>query len=270
MRLLLLALAAAAAAGRSASATTFHPVERTCPIGGEKFESFEMVSNSHFGARPDGKPYGPTPIVPLVECRDNGFLFFDEAISESELALLAPIVAGAEYQTMRHTETDHYRAWWLLIHSGRNDPVLVASLLLTASWEADEAPERKARYQGIFAGAAAAIERSPENAGEWFWLNLRGANALRELGRYDAAGERLDMIDQPGVLPPNAEERAGARSLIDGLRALIRERNSVSEPLRLVPLDVAARLCLDDLAAPSEKARCGEPDIRAAMARIER
>jgi hypothetical protein len=243
-------------------------VERTCPIGGEKIQSPVGTSDTHFESRPDGRPYGPNPLVPAAECPGNGFVVFDDQFTEAELTLMAAIVSSTEYQAMRKNETQHYRAWWLLEHSGRTDPARAAQVLLVASWETDEAPERKARYQKLFAGAAAAVERSPANADEWFWLNLRGANAARELGRFDIATERLDKIDRDQLLPRDDRQRKSARHLIDGLRALIKERNTASEPLHLIPIGVAASHCLDGKAEPSERAKCADPKLAAATRRL--
>lgn len=246
-------------------ATTFAPVSRTCPIGGEKFKSSEMMSNSYFGERPDGKPYSPMPVSPIPECPKNGFLLFDEDFSKPEIATLTAIVDSNEYQTMRNTETPYYRAWWLLSHSGRNNRIAEASLLLRASWETDEMPDRKRRYQAAFVSATTALVPGEAQDTRWFWLNLRASNALRELGDFDAASALLDRLDRDELLPINREERQGARRLIEGLRILVKDRSIASEPLALVPNQIAVYLCKDGRVDAAERERCSEPDMVAAV-----
>lgn len=255
-----LGLAVTAVVGLS-YATTYAPVRRTCPIGGEKFESYEMMSNSYFGSRPDGKPYSPTPVGRIPECPQNGFIIFDDELTPTELARLTPLIATAEYRALRQAETQYYRAWWLLSRSGRNDRYLEAAFLLTASWQSDDDPVRKARYQAAFVTAATGLTRDGGNTERWFSLNLRAANALRELGRFDEAAARLDSLDRQDILPREKEALAGARFWIDGLRGLVRTRNRASEPLALMPANMVAWQCLDGKADPTERARCDEPKI---------
>lgn len=262
-----LGLAVSAVVGLS-YATTYAPVLRTCPIGGEKFEGYEMMSNSYFGERPDGKPYSPTPVRPIPECPKNGFVIFDKALTPAELARLTPLIETAEYRALREAETQYYRAWWLLSRSGRNDAYLEAEFLLTASWESDEEPDRKVRYQTAFVAAASSLVRDSNNSENWFWLNLRAANALRELGRFNEAAARLDSLDREEILPRDKAPLAGARFWIDGLRGLVQKRNRASEPLALMPPRMVARQCLDGVVDPAERALCDDAEIAQAMREV--
>lgn len=261
--LLLLACAA------TSRATTYVPVKLTCPIGGEKFDGYAMASNTYMGQRPDGRPYSPSPIPPIKECPGNGFVIFDDKLAKADKAVLAPIVASAEYQAMRATETRHYRAWWLKSRIGR-DPFALASSLMVAGWESDDDPSRKARYQSAFAEAAMALSRDDANADDWFWLRLRAANALRELGRFDAAAALIDALEQPGLLPTEADQRAGAVRLIAGLRALITDRNTAAEPTNLIPPRMAIERCKERGLSPAEASACSGDAVNAEREEMEK
>ena len=209
-----------------ASATTVFPEQFTCPIGGEVFEDYVIGSFSSFGQRPDGRAYGTLPVYPLVECPGNGFLLFEKEFTAEEAALLTPAVGSAEYQAMRQSETSYYRAWWLMRALGR-PPEALASALLAASWESDDDAPRKARYQRAFVEAADQISPTAE---DWFYYNLRAANALRELARFEDAEHRLRVLEASDAWPADPDERGGARFLFDGLRLLVAESNSHAEP----------------------------------------
>src|SRR6266480_7738470 len=101
-------------------ATTLVNVERTCPVGGEKYQSFEIGSTSQFGVRLDLRPIGPH--VPWVEC-PNGLVLFkgEEKFTKDEIAKLTPVVASAEYQRMREEHSAAYRAVYLLRSLGESD-----------------------------------------------------------------------------------------------------------------------------------------------------
>ncbi len=262
-----LLLAATLAPGRPAHATTMFPQKFTCPIGGEAFEDHVIGSYSSWGQRPDGRSYGTLPVFPIVECPGNGFLLFDREFTEEEIALLEPLVTGAEYQAMRASETQNYRVWWMMEKIGR-DPLQRVSALLRASWETDPDPARKARYQAAFAAAAMALSMTEANAEPWFWYNVRAANALRELGRFAEAEAQLARVEA-ATWPDDPDERDGAEYLIGGLRALIADRNPVAEPANLSPAEMAVARCTEETAAlsPAERSACESDAVREAIAR---
>ena len=130
-------------------ATTFAKETFTCPIGGKKFKANTVMSNSTFGERPDGKPYSPMPIYPIIECPDNGFLLFDEKFSDQELKKLNEVVFTAEYQNMRTTETPHFRAYWLKKEVGRPSLQKISSIR-QAVWETDQNWDRESSLHGRF------------------------------------------------------------------------------------------------------------------------
>jgi hypothetical protein len=150
------AMAFAQTAGSPASATTVYPEEFTCTVGGEKFEDFVVGSYTSWGQRPDGRAYGTLPVMPVIECPANGFPIYRDEFTPAEVQQLTPLVESEPFQALRKAETPHYRVWWLMNEMGE-PPVVLARTLLVASWETDEDPGRKSRYQGRFVEAAAAI-----------------------------------------------------------------------------------------------------------------
>lgn len=254
-RFLALASLTLALTGPSAIATTWVPVKVKCPIGGKKFETMAMASNSYFGERPDGRRYSPSPIPPIDECPDNGFVIFDTELSKVEIAQLVPLVASPDYQALRSTETRHYRAWWLMEKLGR-DPYARAIQLMFAGWETDDLAERKARYQSQFAAAVLSLDYSGERRDDWFWLRLRAANALRETSRFDEAGAILAATDLPERMPKEPDQLESAKRYSDGLRALIRDRNPHAEPANLIPPRAAVERCKEAALTLAETDAC--------------
>lgn len=246
-------------------ATTVYSETFTCPIGGEMFEDSVIGSYSSFGQRPDGRPYGTLPIYPVTECPSNGFPLFQKAFSEQEIATLTPIVASAEFKAMRVSETPNYRVWFLA--SAINpDPTIAANILLRASWESDLNAERKARYQRKFVEAVDAVPSSEIE--DWFFLNLRAANAQRELGDFPAAERRFALVAASqfiGTLEPQTQRFLG--EFIEGQRILISEENSYFAPANLIGPRNAVRRCSGNAAglSPIEKEFCAKPEFIAAM-----
>lgn len=246
-------------------ATTWAEVTIKCPIGGEKFKTSSMASNSYFGQRPDGRPYSPMPVTPLFECPGNGFVMYKEKFSKDDIARLAPLVASAEYQAMRQTETQHYRAWWLMEQVGASRLGRITNLMV-AGWESEDNAPRKARYQAALVTAVNAFDRDPASPDDWFWLNLRAANALRELGRFDESAAKLDAIDKPELLPTDEDQLGPANRMIAGIRALNADRNGASEPANLIPARMAIERCKQAGLSPAELSACSGDEVKAEMA----
>ncbi|WP_309602203.1 hypothetical protein [Sphingomonas sp.] len=251
-------------------ATTMVSEKFVCPVGGEKFSANVIASMTSWGSRPDGRRYGTTPIVPLTECPKNGFVYFSEKFDAADSAALTPLVLGTEYQSLRKSETPHYRAWWLMNKLNR-DPLDQAWMLLVASWESDGSPDRKVRYQRAFVDAARALSWSKDKAEDIFWTNVRAANALRELGQFDQSNALLDQIDVADKRPTNLDQLKGATQLIGELRKLNSEHNPALEPANMVPVMVAAERCKASSPALTavETATCASDEVKQAMLRLE-
>ncbi len=195
---------------------------------------------------------------------------FKEKFSRAELAPLEPAILSAEFQTMRKIETSRYRIWWLQRKLGVT-PYDSASTLLMASWETDDDPVRKQRYQKQFVESALALERDPKLGDDWFWLTLRAANALRELGRFGEMEAALQRIDQQEMLPVDDEEREAARTLIGGLRVLASEENRRADPANLIPVTEAIFVCVEhsENLTQSEAVACASDEVQQRIAKVE-
>lgn len=108
MRLLIVFLVAVGAflLQTPASASTFAKEKFRCAVGGERFTATVQMSMTSFGQRPDGRLYS-TGLAPLVECPGNGLVYYKASFEPAEVVRLAPLVASAEYQGLRRTDTPY-------------------------------------------------------------------------------------------------------------------------------------------------------------------
>lgn len=251
------------------AATTYVEVKMKCPIGKETFKADQVGSYTTFGQRPDGKPYGTLSVVPIPECPSNGFPMFEETFSKEAIAVLTPIVTGAAFQASRQSETQHYRVW--MLQKALGVPLTrQAFSLMVAGWETDSDAVRKARYQSEFVALIDSIDRTA-NQDDWFWLNLRAANALRELGRFDEALQRFDQVLPHIAAQEDEDVRNEAGPYIELLKQATREQNRSAEPVGIVPDDAGAFRCVLETAdlAPSEGAICSGDSMTKLIAELE-
>ncbi len=266
---LLIAVLVTLIASHSSNATTFTKDKFVCPIGGEKFTADVVMSYTSFGQRPDGKRYSTLPNYPIIECPKNGFLLFDENFTDEELDALRVAVQSDEYQRMRTTDTPHFRAYWLKEKAGRGALEKISSII-QAGWETEGDWDRKVRYKIAFIAEATGLNRSEQNATDWFWFNLRAANALRELGHFDQAADLIDRTYKPEFVPDDDEAAENAKFYVRELRALIVDENPLAEPANLIPVGVAAFRCIDPKPAltASEVNACAKEQTIKAIERV--
>jgi hypothetical protein len=234
------------------------PQAMTCPIGGGSFTYTRPAPQSVPGTRPDGKPYGAVAPPPLPECPDNGLVLYKEYTPE-EVARLEPLVASPAFQEMRASDTQYYRAYWLMKEMGLA-PESYLWALLQASWQADGKPELRARYLGELIEASAKVPPNPSSL-NWVGMEAHSINALRELGRFDEARSRIEMValqpldvriptgaaSDPAV--QDARKRRTWLSFLKTLKTVIERKDSSPEPLDLIPRGVALNKCIDEAAS---------------------
>ncbi|HEY0165079.1 MAG TPA: hypothetical protein VGB39_06870, partial [Sphingomicrobium sp.] len=186
--------------------------------------------------------------------------------SKAEIAKLAPLVEGEEYQRLRKTDTAEYRSAWLQKRMGAASDEVAWSLLL-ASWSTDQQPERKARYQREFVTAVNVLAAGTENLEV---LQLRAANALRELSDHRASNEWLTKLAPTLAAQTGSEEGTSVNAFAARLRTLNQEQNAKSEPITVVPEEVAAELCAKPTLplTESERQLCASPRIKELMDRF--
>lgn len=262
----------------AASATTWYLQEMACPVGGKVFTYSAMGSNSYWGSRPDGQPYSPTPVGHLPECPDNHLVVYRE-FTPDEVIRLGALIVSPEYTAMTEVEVQYYRSAWLekaLIGANEDH----ASMLLTASWQANDGSEQKARYQAEFAAAAAGLPARPDDAAGRM-MQVRLANARRELGDFAGATAVLDALPlaKLGEGLPATEAEAEAEALEDEdrqntwyfldfvrkLRVVIARQDRSAEPIDMIGANNAGTRCFFEAEALSEtdKALCQAADIQA-------
>jgi len=251
VRVLRRALSASLAAlvlGVAGSASSGTPVteKQTCPVGGERFTHQTTASYTTFGQRPDGKPYGSwTFPLALPQCPKNGLVMY-RAFSKPEIARLPALLADPVYVELRQSQTPYYRAAWLEHQLQPRSPA-TAWLLLNASWEAEDGSLRKARDQDEFIDAVAVLAPTTEPR-EQFALKVRAANAMRELGRFDAATATLKSLPRQAL--DTDPDRAAWTGFLVRLETAITRGDRSPEPLDLIPTRIAAGFCLGDVRAP--------------------
>jgi hypothetical protein len=285
-RSLLLAPLAAFALSSAAQAAT--PTVRramTCPIGGEAFDYRQPVSSAALGMRPDGKPYGTSAAPPpLPECPGNGLVLYKDYTAD-EVKILEALLASEDYQALRKTDTQYYRAYWLMRQMGVG-PEDYLWALLQASWEAEGKPELRARYLGELAAASAKVPPAPADI-DWIGMEGRAIDALRELGRFDEAAARLARVPLGRLdvaVPAGGSEKAVAEAKVkrgwltffQQLKAAIARRDASIEPFDMIPRTVALGYCIDRAASLAEEDRafCGKEqagveELRTARAKAE-
>lgn len=183
---------------QNASAMTMGEQSFTCPIGGETFTQRMATSGYQYGMQLDIKPVGAIAApLPLPECPGNGFLIFDEGLSDADIDRLTAVVASREYQAMRGRESTYYRAAHLQRALGQ--PVhRIAWTLLRASWQAGG--DQYLRYaEEALAEYRKALQGPPD--GE-FTTELQDSahivigELLRRLGRFDEAQAHLRALQE--------------------------------------------------------------------------
>lgn len=242
------------ACGTPVQAGMPYPEKMKCAVGGESFTHIGTMSYSTWGSRPDGKPYGSWRFpIELPVCPGNGLIMYRE-FTKDEIVRLKPLIESPEYRAMVPRDRPYFRAAWLE-RVLKPDSDGVPWLTLSASWEADDAPALKASYQRAFVDLAASAKPAPEEL-DWLFLQMRAANARRELGEFDAALTLVRAIPRqslavevPKATDANyeavrdAEARVWLGEFLVKLEAAILRRDSSSEPLDLIPLRMAIGQC---------------------------
>jgi hypothetical protein len=195
--LIILAIVLAACVALPGSATTMAKITRTCPIGGEKYDSFEIMSTSSFGKRLDLRPIGPAAYLPTVEC-PNGFVVYkdEKDFTADEIAKLTPVVASAEYRRIRTVHMIAYRIACLRRALGAPERDL-AWTLMRAAFQAEDAKNETLR-QGYLTEARRAYEdlrtANAEHSDEWWTAGLLLAEIARQQGRFKDSVAAVDAL----------------------------------------------------------------------------
>jgi hypothetical protein len=174
-------------------------VEATCPICGTSFEARVDLSGTQFGMRLDTKPLGPIAAPwRLKVCPKDHFVVLDEELSENEVKDLRAFVGSQEYQSQVEGNSSYYLLALLLERRGASASTL-AYTYLQASWQVESDPAlchtylRHALHQyGVhLAASKGANDRATEDD---TMAELLSLEIERRLGKFEAAGERLERL----------------------------------------------------------------------------
>ncbi len=252
------------------------PQEMTCPVGGERFLTWQPSMYSTYGERPDGKPYSYLSFpFPVPECPRNRLIAFDD-FSESEKVALASIIVTVDYKRLIETDTTYYRAYWLANKLGRQKPQALG-LLLSAIWqvspgEMSEAATDKnraqlARYQSIFVSEVRHLNPSIK-AEDRIWLEARAANAARQMMQFDEA-ERLRKQAVKSLA--GVTEKRGWDTYLATLHDVISRNDASVEPLDMIPEQQVAFACISQQPSNAfDRAACAKPKVAARIAELRK
>jgi hypothetical protein len=203
-------------------------VEKTCPYDGTKFKSREAISGSSFDKGLDMMPIGAIAAPwPMASCPTNGFVFLKQEYSNEELERLRPLIFSPEFRALKE-ETPYYRGAWVMEHTGEAH-AKVSEMLLQATWEAREEPDRYKRY------ATQLVTRLPEdiaaeNGENKFTFQLLYVELLRRLGRFD---EAMDFLGKLENLP------VGAAPIVAFEKELVAKRDTAPHTMKEAQKDNA-------------------------------
>lgn len=251
----------------------------TCPVGGKAFRQEVGYAAFPLITLPDGSWLGdPMMDVQIPVCPDNGLVILPDyagmegqdamaygAYSATEIARLPALIADPAYRALA-ADNRHAQAWWLATQLGR-PASLRFHLLQRSSWATTDPALRQRRVAAFAADAPALIEAMDEPAAAKQAHLFHVVNALRELGRFDAALALLDTIEAdgpvPGIASPDdmfAPEAAGPQ-----MRAVIAAGDDDRYPVELLDRRLANDKCSGGVEYPPYDQRT--PKTEAACAR---
>ena len=256
----LAALLLFAAIGAPLAAQGNDPIDErsfTCPVGGKPFKQDVGYAAFPLITLPDGSWLGdPMMDVQIPVCPDNDLVILPDyaamegqdamaygAYSAAEIAWLPALIADPAYRALA-ADNRHAQAWWLATQLGR-PPSLRFHLLQRSTWATTDPALRQRRVAAFAAAAPALIDAMDEPAAAKQAHLFYVVNALRELGRFDAALALLDTIEAdgpvPGIASPDdmfAPEAAGPR-----MRAVIAAGDDDRYPVELLDRRLANDKC---------------------------
>ncbi len=247
-----------------------------CPIGGERFSTWQPSVYSTYGQRPDGKPYSYLPLpFPVPECPSNKLVVFGHFNAE-EIAVLTQMVAGAEYKRLIVSENAYYRAYWLATKLGRPEPEALG-LLLSAIWEASPgvmwAPDaansatQLRLYQQQFVNRARRLDYRV-SLKDRLWIEARAANAARQLSHF---GEAQALHKRTVSTLEKIRAKEGWDKYLALLKRVIDRRDDSIEPLDMIPESQIAFACLYRKPANEfDRAACAKPEVSALVAELRK
>lgn len=224
MRKVMLAAVAAGLLTAAAAPTTAGipiRVETVCPVDDQKFTWTTTASYSTWGMELDGKPIGSWHFpMTIPQCPDSKFPVYQEEWTAAEKAAIRALVATPEYAAVKD-EASYYLLRFVaerLMPADAEEPVDDGWLLLQATWQVRDDPDRYARYAGELVRAvdAAGPALKSEEVENWWFFNLATANVQRQAGDFAGASARLDMLSgEPPERGDFAARIALTRQLIE-------------------------------------------------------
>ena len=269
-----------------APSSTYFPEQKTCPIGGEKFEFMALGSISTWGALPDGMPIGsgyfPTD---LPQCPRNGLVMYRD-FNADELEKLKGVIESREYRALRAKDSSKHYLAYQLARALRDEDA--PWLLLSATWQAknDNLPNGRVKaYNDEFASFVLTLPVSATSFNS-IALRARAANALRELGRFsEAENLRQSIVIAPEAGGAESDADENRKGWVDYLKLLagpIARQDKGRSPIDMFNQRLAVSECVSGVRLATsmpylpeplssfEKKYCASPELSEAIAEQKR
>lgn len=192
-----------------------------CPIGGEKFESLSLGSNSGIGRPLDWRPLADMGFAPpLPVCPSNGFVIAKSNYSDAELASIKNIILTPEYKSLFSEIHASYYLYAVLNENLNAKAVDQWWVLLQATREANQC-KYAGKYnfyakEAIKAGKLALNKLGAEDSDYWA-LTVIIPNLYRRLGDFDSAQAWLDNLGDKLPLEDQAYYKLAFRLVRDAV-----------------------------------------------------
>jgi hypothetical protein len=241
--------------GEEAWAEEFHPLDFTCPVGGESFRQDVGYDAFPFETLPDGSWLGDIAIdAQIPVCPGNGLLILPDYAAmgeqemvyhdytDAELAQLPALIADPAYSAAK-SDGRHVQAYWLATKLDR--PALDRFMLLQRATWAALAPELRHRLVAKFVAEAPALIEASDMPEQWKRFQTGYViNGLRELGRFDEALALLDRLEAEGPLSaPVDPDDIFVEELGSPMRLAIGQRDDGRFPIELLGRRLVGLIC---------------------------
>jgi hypothetical protein len=267
--------------GAEARAEDYDKRQFICPIGGKKFSHDVGYSAFPLITFPDGSWLGDTQIgVQIPICPDNGLVLLpDIGKSEEELVYtdytaaektqLSALIADPEYRA-RKSDGLYAQAYWLASKLGRpaEDRFFMVQ---RATWATADTALRKKLVEKLAEDGPALIDAMTADEATKLSYRRYIVNALRELGRFDAALALLDAMvatQQTIMQKPDPDSMFGPEEFAPEMRLAIAEKDDGRHPVEMLDRRMVDDICDDKLVALYGKAT--ESTKRACKVRRDR
>ena len=210
-----------------ALASTFRPVQKTCPLCKTEFSAMAAMSGTQFSSRTDLKPLGaiaaPWPMPVCPKCK---FVLYGDDIPKDELAKCQTIVSDAAYKEI--SKRASYYLLGSLYEKLNKEDMTIGHVFLKASWQEEgNLMQLNEDLQLSEKHFAAFLAKANEHDKSWQTAQIVVGEIKRRLKNFDAAKKHFDGLKQMTEFQGNQLEK-----MIDFQLKLIAKNDSAPHSLK--------------------------------------